>query len=57
MVFTRAMITGTWTHVCYRITEDSVQDEKEQKELEETKKVPSPPQRSESQDAVPIKTS
>ena len=41
----------------YRITEESVGDEKEQKESEENKKVPSPPQRSESQDAIPIKSS
>ena len=41
----------------YRITEEVVGDEKEQKESEEIKKVPSPPQRSESQDAIPIKLS
>ena len=48
------------TFVVCRIIEDSVEErkeEKEQKELEESKKIPSPPQRSESQDAIPIKLS
>ena len=40
----------------YRITEEVVGDEKEQKESEEIKKVPSP-SRLESQDAIPIKLS
>ena len=39
----------------YRITEESVQDNKEQKNGED-KKAPSPPQRAESQDAIPIKS-
>ena len=45
--------------VC-RIVEDSVgegKEQKEQKESEDNKKIPSPPQRSESQDAIPIKLS
>ena len=45
--------------VC-RIVEDLVGEEKEQKEQKESednKKTPFPPQRSESQDAIPIKLS
>ena len=48
--------------VC-RIVEDSVgegkeqKEQKEQKESEDNKKTPFPPQRSESQDAIPIKLS
>ena len=48
------------TFVVCRIIEDSVEErkeEKEQKELEENKKIPSPSQRSESEDAILIKLS
>jgi len=47
------VITAVWMRVYYRLAEDSVQ---EQKESEENNKVPFPPQRSASQDAIPIKT-
>ena len=41
----------------YRIVEESVGNGKELSEPEKSKETPSPPQRSESQDAIPIKLS